>query len=52
VQTSVKQTNSALGYLLLSQKARVVCVKPPARARADALSPVYGPSRTEMSPIL
>jgi hypothetical protein len=34
VQTSVRQTNSTLGYLLLIQKAEVFCVKPPTRARA------------------
>jgi hypothetical protein len=33
VQTLVRQTNSALGYLLLIQKVEVVCVKPPTRAR-------------------
>jgi hypothetical protein len=34
VQTSVRQTNSARGYLLLIQKAEVFCVKPPMQARA------------------
>jgi hypothetical protein len=33
VQVSVRQTNSALGYLLLIQKAEGFCVKPPTRAR-------------------
>jgi hypothetical protein len=52
VQTSVKQTNSALGYLLLIQNARVVYVKPPPRARGGALSPVDGPTRARFSLIL
>jgi hypothetical protein len=34
VQTLVRQINSALGYLLLIQKAEVFCVKPPTWARA------------------
>jgi hypothetical protein len=31
VQTSVRQTNSTLGYLLLIQKNEGFCVKPPTR---------------------
>jgi hypothetical protein len=39
VQTSVKQTNSTLGYFLLIHKAEVFCVKPPTRARARSVLP-------------
>jgi hypothetical protein len=52
VQTSVRQTNSALGYLLLIQKAEVVCVKPPTRARARHISPGRGLYWASFSPEL
>jgi hypothetical protein len=42
VQTSVRQTNRSLGYLLLIQKGEVFCVKPPTRARARRVSPRRG----------
>jgi hypothetical protein len=52
VQTSVRQTNSTLGYLLLIQKAEVFCVKPPTRARARRVSPGRGLYWASFSPEL
>jgi hypothetical protein len=57
VQTSVIQTNSALGYLLLIQKAEVVCVKLPTRAARGAfrlgmgcIGPVSAQNCSQFSP--
>jgi hypothetical protein len=52
VQTSERQTNSALGCLLLIQKAEGFCVKPPMRARARRISPGRGLYWASFSPEL
>jgi hypothetical protein len=52
VQTSMRQTNSTLGYLLLIQKVEVFCVKLPTRARARRVSPGRGLYWAGFGPVL